>query len=63
MSRCSFYKEIKLSVVRLIVKEDLSIKEDNKDFNVHANILYHWIKGYVKYGGRAFPCKGSALFS
>lgn len=34
----------------------------DKEFNIHASILYHWIQVYVKYGGRAFLCKGSALF-
>lgn len=62
MSRCLFDKKIKLLVVSLIVKEDLFIKEYSKDFNVHPNSLYLWIQGYVKYGGRAFLCKGSALF-
>lgn len=62
MSRCSFDKEIELSVVRPVVKESFSIKEYSKEFNIHINILYRWIQGYVKYGGRAFPRKGSALF-
>ncbi len=63
MSRCSFDKEIKLLVIRLIAKEDLSIRKYSKEFNIHASILYRWVQGYVKYGGRAFPCKGSALFN
>lgn len=58
MSGYLFDKEIKLSVVKLIVKEDFSIKE----FNIHTNILYRWIQEYVKYGDRVFPCRGSALF-
>lgn len=35
----------------------------DKAFNIHVNILYHWIQEYVKYGGRAFPCKRKRSFS
>lgn len=34
----------------------------DKEFNIHSNILYHWIQRYVKYGGRAFPCKRKRSF-
>lgn len=34
-----------------------------KAFNIHVNILYHWIQEYVKYGGRAFLCKRKRSFS
>lgn len=62
MSRRVFTREFKIAAVKLIVEEEMDVKEVAKQLGVHANSLYRWVQEYEEYGESAFPGKGSKIY-
>lgn len=62
MSRRVFTREFKIAAVKLIVEEEMDVKEVAKQLGVHANSLYRWVQEYEEYGESAFPGKGCKIY-
>lgn len=60
--RRKFSKEFKIQAVKLIVEDDVSVKQISKELEVSQNTLYRWVQEHEKYGAKAFPGKGSREF-
>jgi transposase len=60
--RRKFSKEVKIQAVKLIVADDVSVKQLSKELEVSQNTLYRWVREHEKYGVKAFPGKGSRAF-
>ena len=58
MSRRVFTREFKIAAVKLIVEDEMDVKDVSKQLGVHANSLYRWVQEYEEYGESAFPGKG-----
>ena len=70
MSRRVFDRDYKLAAVRLIVEDEMDVKEvDEMDvkevsglLDIHYNTLYRWVSEYEKYGQSAFPGNGVKIY-
>lgn len=58
MSRRVFTREFKIAAVKLIVEDEMDVKDVSKQLGVHANSLYRWVQEYEEYGESAFQAKG-----
>lgn len=44
LHRKSFDKTLKMSVDKLIIEDDFSVKEVSRELSIHVNSHYRWIK-------------------
>lgn len=56
--RNTYDKEFKLSAVKMIIEEGMSIAQVARDLGVNANSLHNWKKAYIEDQQNAFPGKG-----
>ena len=63
MSRRVFTREFKIAAVKLIVEDEMDVKDVSKQLGVHANSLYRWVQEYEEYGESAFHGKGCKILS
>ena len=63
MARKSYDKQFKMSAVKLVLEDNMTVAEVSKELDIHYNSLYRWISEYEEYGESAFPGHGSALYS
>lgn len=56
--RNTYDKEFKLSAVKMIMEEGLSIAQVARDLGVNANSLHNWKKAYLEDQQHSFPGKG-----
>ena len=61
--RRSYDRQFKISAVKLILEDDMSVSNAAKALGIHYNSLYRWISEYEEYGESAFPGHGTALYS
>lgn len=62
MQRRVFTKEFKLAAVKLVVEDELDVKEVAKQLGVHYNSLYRWVQEFEEYGESAFPGRGCKIY-
>lgn len=62
MPRRSYDTQFKIQAVKLVIKDEFSVKEVSEKLKIHQNSLYKWVREYEKYGDSAFPGKSSQLF-
>ena len=53
--RRTFTKEFKLQAVKLVLQEDISVKNVSQTLEISNNTLYRWISEYEANGDFAFP--------
>jgi len=58
MQRKSYSREFKLSAVKMILEEGMSIAQVSRDLGVNENSLYNWKKKYFEDSSQLFPGKG-----
>jgi transposase len=56
--RKTYDKKFKLSAVKMIVEDGMSVGRISKDLGVNENSLYKWKRDYVEDQQNAFPGKG-----
>ena len=56
-------KQFKISAVKLVLEDDMSVSNAAEALGIHCNSLYRWISEYEEYGESAFPGHGTALYS
>ena len=56
--RNTYDKEFKLSAVKMIIEEGMSIAQVSRDLGINANSLHNWKKAYQEDHQHAFPGKG-----
>lgn len=56
-------KDFKLSVIKLVVENNIPVTKVAREANISCSLLYRWIREYKEFGGAAFPGHGSILFS
>jgi transposase len=56
--RNTYDKEFKLSAVKMIMEEGVSIAQVARDLGVNANSLHNWKKNYLEDQQHSFPGKG-----
>ncbi len=61
--RRSYDRQFKMTVVKLVFEDNMSVSEVSKELSIHYNSLYRWINEYEEYGESAFPGHGSALYN
>jgi len=61
MSRKLFSRDFKLSAVKLIIEEQLGIKQVASDLSLHVNTLYRWVTEFETHGDQAFPGNGRSI--
>jgi transposase len=62
MQRRVFTKEFKLAAVKLVVEDEMDVKEVAKQLGVHYNSLYRWVQEFEEYGESAFPGRGCKIY-
>lgn len=62
MNRRRFDKEFKVAAVKLVLEDELAVKEVAAQLDVHHNSLYRWVAEYERYGTSAFPGNGSRIY-
>ena len=62
MQRRVFTKEFKLAAVKLVLEDEMDLKEVAKQLGVHYNSLYRWVQEYEEYGDSAFPGRGCKIY-
>ncbi len=62
MSRRVFDRDCKLAAVRLIVEDEMDVKEVSGLLDIHYNTLYRWVSEYEKHGQSAFPWNGVKIY-
>jgi len=62
MQRRVFTKEFKLAAVKLVVEDEMAVKEVAKQLGVHYNSLYRWVQEFEEYGESAFPGRGCKIY-
>lgn len=60
--RRTFTKDFKLQAVKLVLQEDISVKNVSQTLEISNNTLYRWISEYEANGDSAFPGEGSREF-
>ena len=63
MARRSYDKQFKMTAVKLVLEDNMTVSEVSKELSIHYNSLYRWISEYEEYGESAFPGHGTALYS
>lgn len=58
--RRSYDKQFKIDAVKLILEDDISFSNVEKELSIHYNSLYRWIS---EYGESSFQGHGTALYS
>jgi len=58
MQRKSYSREFKVSAVKMILEEGMSIAQVSRDLGVNENSLYNWKKKYFEDSSQSFPGKG-----
>lgn len=61
--RKRYDRQFKLSVAKLIIDEDMPVKELSEELKVKDTTLRRWAKEYEELGDRAFPGNGSPKLS
>lgn len=61
--RKRYDRQFKLSVAKLIIDEDMPVKELSEELKVKDTTLRRWAKEYEELGDRAFPGYGSPKLS
>jgi len=56
--RKTYDNEFKLSAVKMIVEDGMSVSRISKDLGVNENSLYKWKRDYLTDQQNAFPGKG-----
>ena len=56
--RKTYDNEFKLSTVKMIVEDGMSVSRISKDLGVNENSLYKWKRDYLTDQQNAFPGKG-----
>lgn len=56
--RKTYDKEFKLSAVRMVLEEGLSVAQVSRDLGINENSLHNWKKKYLEEKENAFPGKG-----
>ncbi|MGK9370139.1 IS3 family transposase [Melioribacter sp. Ez-97] len=57
-TRRTYDKEFKLSAVKMVTEEGLSVAEVSRDLGISENSLHRWKKKYLEDRDNAFPGKG-----
>lgn len=58
MKRKSYSKEFKVSAVKMILEENMSVSQVSRDLGVNENSLDNWKKQYLEDQENIFPGKG-----
>lgn len=56
--RKTYDKEFKLSAVRMVLEEGLSVAQVSRDLGINENSLHNWKKKYLEDRENSFPGKG-----
>lgn len=56
--RRSYDKEFKVSAVKMILEEGMSVSQVSRDLGVNENSLHKWKRDYLSDQQQAFPGKG-----
>jgi len=56
--RKTYDKEFKLSAVKMVLEEGLSVAQVSRDLGINENSLHNWKKKYLEEKENAFPGKG-----
>lgn len=56
--RKTYDKEFKLSAVKMVLEEGLSVAQVSRDLGINENSLHNWKKKYLEDKENAFPGKG-----
>lgn len=62
MERRQFNREYKVSDVKLVLDDQLTVSNASKLLNLSDGTLHRWVQEYEEYGEKAFPGKGSAIY-
>jgi transposase len=57
--RSTYTAEFKLSAVKMVTEQKLSVAEAARRLDVGENLLREWRKAFLARGGQAFPGHGS----
>lgn len=58
VKRKTYDKEFKLSAVKMIVGEGMSVRQVSRDLGINENSLHKWKRDYLEDQRNAFPGKG-----
>lgn len=56
--RKTYDKDFKLSAVKMVLEEGLSVAQVSRDLGINENSLHNWKKKYLEDKENAFPGKG-----
>lgn len=56
--RKTYDKEFKLSAVKMVLEEGLSVAQVSRDLGINENSLHNWKKKYLEDKENAFPGRG-----
>ncbi|AFN73781.1 transposase IS3/IS911 family protein [Melioribacter roseus P3M-2] len=57
-TRRTYDKEFKLSAVKMVTEEGMSVAEVSRDLGISENSIHRWKKKYLEDKNNAFPGKG-----
>ena len=61
MSRRNYDRQFKMTAVRSVLDNNVTVCRVAKELSIHYNSLYRWIAEYEEYGERAFLGSESVL--
>jgi len=61
MGQKAFTKEFKLGAIKMVLEEGKTQGAVSRDLGIGYSTLAHWVQGYKKHKGNAFPGKGNLL--